>query len=304
MRGGDSLPRMKQGLDIATKALALCAGAFLFGSTAWAKDEPVSMPRMAKWIANYDKDSCQLISQFGTAEKPVILRLTQYEPDTGYVIDLIGKAFRAETPYEVAKLAFGPNGNEQKMSFTAAKHGDLPVLLGRRMGLASFPIGQRVSRDEFMNQSGKVSSLTITRDSGAPIKLELGAMAGPIKAMETCIDSLLESWGYDAAIQKTLSRRATVLNNPSKWLSAKDYPSGLLRGPARGIVQFRLDIDDKGVVAGCSVLRRTNPDEFADRTCKLITERAQFLPALDSKGRPVKTYFVNRADWVGGRQSQ
>ena len=51
---------------------------------------------------------------------------------------------------------------------------------------------------------------------------------------------------------------------------------------------------------GCRVLYRTNPDEFADLTCALISKRARFAPALDAKGTPVKSFYISNVRWVMG----
>ncbi len=67
-----------------------------------------------------------------------------------------------------------------------------------------------------------------------------------------------------------------------------------------GYVRFRLDVDETGNVAGCRVLYRTNPDEFADLSCKLISKRAKFAPALDAKGKPVKSYYISQIRWQSG----
>ena len=68
----------------------------------------------------------------------------------------------------------------------------------------------------------------------------------------------------------------------------------------KGIVRFRLDVDPTGAPAGCRVLYRTNPDDFADLSCRLLMKRARFNPALDAAGKPVKSYYINNIRWVMG----
>jgi hypothetical protein len=68
-----------------------------------------------------------------------------------------------------------------------------------------------------------------------------------------------------------------------------------------GLVQFRLDVDPGGKVAGCFILSRTSPDDFADITCRAMTRRARLQPALDAKGKPIRSYYVNKVIWLAGR---
>jgi TonB family protein len=79
---------------------------------------------------------------------------------------------------------------------------------------------------------------------------------------------------------------------------ASEYPAKAMAGGHNGLVQFRLDVDPEGKVSGCHVLARTNPDDFADLTCKSLTRRGKFKPALDAQGRPVPSFFVGKVSWM------
>ncbi|MEY4952630.1 MAG: hypothetical protein RL299_1054, partial [Pseudomonadota bacterium] len=105
-------------------------------------------------------------------------------------------------------------------------------------------------------------------------------------------------WGYDPKQQAQLTRPVTPTKSPGSWLRSDDYPAGSLMKGHNGLVQFRLDVDSSGVVTGCYVLHRTNPDDFADLTCKLISKRAKFVPALGKDGQPVKSFFISKARFM------
>ena len=83
-------------------------------------------------------------------------------------------------------------------------------------------------------------------------------------------------------------------------MNSGDYPSAMLRIGGNGMVQFRLDISETGSIAACHIQSRTNPDAFADLSCKLISKRGRFTPALDRNGKPVKSYFVSSVRWTMG----
>jgi TonB family protein len=108
----------------------------------------------------------------------------------------------------------------------------------------------------------------------------------------------VKSWGYDPAVQAALSRPVTRSNAPTDWLKDSDYPDEATRRGYNGLVQIRLDVDSSGKVTGCHVLNRTNPDVFADLTCRAVTKRAKLQPALDAAGQPVRSFEVYSIVWV------
>ena len=121
-----------------------------------------------------------------------------------------------------------------------------------------------------------------------------------MQAMRACPDDLLRHWGFDPAVQGALSRRVQPMGNPGNWLRSGDYPAGALWNGHNGLVRFRLDVEADGSVSNCRILFRTNPDSFADLSCKLLRERARFSPGLDKAGQPVKSYYLGRVRWEAG----
>lgn len=145
-----------------------------------------------------------------------------------------------------------------------------------------------------------VKGVTVDIQGKRPFRLEFGSLGKPFEQMRHCMDTLLESWGYDPKVQAELLRPASAITPPSRWLSPSDYPLGALRMGHNGIVQFRLDVDAEGKVGGCHVLARTSPDDFADATCRAVTRRAKLQPALDAEGKPVRSFYVQKVIWQVG----
>jgi TonB family protein len=136
-------------------------------------------------------------------------------------------------------------------------------------------------------QEAAVSGVTVTVGGRKPFRLAFGSLAKPMEQFRACQADLVKTWGYDPAVQTTLSRPARPTEPPEAWLRPEDYPTGAVAMGQSGIVQFRLDIEADGRVVGCHVLARTNPDVFADATCRAVTKRAKLEPALDAGGKPV-----------------
>ena len=125
-------------------------------------------------------------------------------------------------------------------------------------------------------------------------------MAAPMAAMRTCTMDLIKRWGYDPIVQVGLKQPAKPLNAPTKWLTTGDFPREAAMEGASGIVQVRIDLDEKGAIVGCHILHRTSPDQFADLTCKLIVQRAKLSPALDASGTPVRSFYATKIAWLAG----
>ncbi len=289
---------MKQDLEFTTKALALCAGAFLFGSAAWGKDEPLVLKQSDKWVANFDTESCQLITAFGESDKKVLLRFSRYTPGDTFALDVYGKPFNSSATHNRVTLQFGPNGDAAERSSTNGTSGKLPMMM---LGYADF-----LGRKWDALASGRVITpadesairwLDVRVAGRKPLRLETGSMGRPMQVMRACIVDLYKSWGFDLDTMKTYQRQVTPLGSPGNWLGSDDYPVAMMRSGGQGIVRFRLTVDEAGTVSGCHIQQRTNPDEFADLSCKLIIKRAKFLPALDASGKPVASIYTNMVRW-------
>lgn len=147
-------------------------------------------------------------------------------------------------------------------------------------------------------QEAAVSHLTLWLGGNRNYRLEVRSMGKPMATMRHCMDGLIEHWGYNPTAIAALSRLPTPINDPGKWVTTNDYPSNALRTGHGGIVQFRLDLDEAGKILKCHILSRTNPDEFADTSCRLLTRRARFEPALDAAGKPTKSFYVNSVRFI------
>jgi hypothetical protein len=148
--------------------------------------------------------------------------------------------------------------------------------------------------------NSEVPAILFRPGEGKWYRLETGPMAAPLALMHECTQALVRSWGYDPLVQGTLSKPASPKGIPGNWIKPGDFPNSALRQGHNGLVNFRLDVDAFGTVTACHVLRRTSPDDFGNLTCNLIVQRAQMSPALDAKGNPVKSYFINSVRWSAG----
>jgi TonB family protein len=143
-----------------------------------------------------------------------------------------------------------------------------------------------------------VTHVTLQVEGARTFRLQLGSMGPPMKAMRDCTDNLVSSWGLNPAQQATLASYPVPLGSPATWMTSNDYPRTALSRGHNGFVTFRLGIDPRGSVTSCHIQEETQPADFATLTCRLISQRARFSPALDSGGQPVASYYINQVRWV------
>jgi hypothetical protein len=255
------------------------------------------LPHTDKWVVDYDMDRCNILGAFGQGDAKVVLVLSLYQPDDSLTIALLGKCFRSADAFSDYTLDFGPAADPANGRSMNGLAGDLPLInLGQHKLVESQPKDQAITPA----QEAQVRDLTVSFDHRHSVTLNLGSMGAPMQAMRTCTTDLVRSWGYDPRVQEALSRHATPIGDPGNWITTSDFPTSAEAEGHNGLVHLRLDIDGGGKIMGCHIQSKTSPDDFANTSCKLITRRAKFQPALDAAGKPVPSYYVNVVRWVMG----
>lgn len=95
--------------------------------------------------------------------------------------------------------------------------------------------------------------------------------------------------------QLTIATGASAVNTPTTrarpiprpLISSNDYPGEAVRRRWEGDVVADLTISPAGRVSTCRIVKSSGHSILDDTTCKIMLERAVFLPAADKDGRPV-----------------
>lgn len=90
---------------------------------------------------------------------------------------------------------------------------------------------------------------------------------------------------------------AHPLSDPQSWIGGKDYPAAALRAGEQGTVRYVLDIGADGRVRGCRVTQSSNSASLDAATCRIMTARGRFRPAMDGERRPVRSEEVQAVAW-------
>lgn len=290
---------MRQAIELIAKAAALCAAAFLSCGQAMAARDPLILTLSDKWVANFDDNFCQLVATLGPENSKVVAIFTRFGPGDSLNLELAGEAVRTVGSHSEVKLTIGPHGHSRKLDGTSGTLAKLPLLILPPIDLLNRgPSKPGTELPVTPEQEADVEWFEVEISGKRPLRLMLGSMAKPMKVMRTCVRTLVASWGYDLDQLTNLQRGATPVGNAIDWARASDYPREMVATGGQGNVFFRLDIDASGTPVGCKVLRKTNPDAFADLSCSLLMKRAKFLPALDAAGNPTKSLYVNSIRWI------
>ena len=273
---------------------------------------PIPLAHVGPWEVNYDDDSCHLIGTFGSGDDRIIVRFTRFQPGDGFALALIGKPMLSISAMSQTKLDFGPVVDPQDRWSIDGLVGATPSSVFGGLTLVDKPEPKRAltlaegiaakaalqATNITPEQEASVRDLTVKTKFRKFYRLALGSMAAPMRTLRGCTTDLVRRWGLDPAEQASLTRRPTPVGNPGSWMNSKDYPSDMLRRGSNGMGQFRLEISETGSIAACHIQSRTNPDAFADLSCRLLSKRGRFTPALDRNGKPIKSYYVSSVRWM------
>ena len=80
-------------------------------------------------------------------------------------------------------------------------------------------------------------------------------------------------------------------------ISNDDYPADSKHDKEEGTVEFTILVGKDGRVSDCTVTSSSGSERLDWVTCRLISQRARFEPARDSRGKPVERSLRSRLTW-------
>ncbi len=270
---------------------------------------PLKLAPSSQWHVNYAPDSCRLARAFGTGDQEVVLVLDRFQPGPTVYMTLAGQPVKVRGDVRGITLRFGPNDPEFKKEFTPGTldSGKAALVLTGGMLVTGYdPAWEEAQKGEKLHKTPTIDPALYSairylelRIAGKPtVLLETGSMAAAEEALAACTDDLLRGWAIDVEAHKNLSRPATPVGSPGRWMVNADYPPAMLNQRNQGLVYFRLIVDDMGKPKSCHIQLSTRPKDFEDAVCNGIMKRASFEPALDAAGKPVASYYLNRVRFM------
>jgi TonB family protein len=121
---------------------------------------------------------------------------------------------------------------------------------------------------------------------------------GPfMKALDECLVDLRDFYNVGAPDLPNPKLSQGAVGDVRSLFSGKDYPWSAVINRLQGTTTLQILVDEKGVVADCSVTGTSGNATIDAQSCAIITERARFRPALDSQGKPTRSSYSQRITW-------
>lgn len=95
----------------------------------------------------------------------------------------------------------------------------------------------------------------------------------------------------------TMAKSPIPAGNLRRWVTTLDYPKLSILFAEEGIVNVRLNLTMSGRVSACTVLRPSGFARLDELTCKLLSRRAKFTPALGPDGQPAAGRYTQAVGW-------
>ncbi|KLE35295.1 energy transducer TonB [Aurantiacibacter luteus] len=259
-----------------------------------------SMP----WNVDFAEQSCAARRIFGDGTHEAFLELRQFSPGNSYqMLVSSGDVPRRSDP----RFAWLPDTSigdppgtimgstsegfgegyvvttglltfDQQAAVTAAAEAEAP-----------YPIAEEVVD----NRHAEIQGLLVERGFRNPMYLETGSLGRVMQAMETCMNSLLESWGIDPAVNRTITVPVKPLDMARLAREvAQVYPQRQLQRGAQGLVNIRMLVDAQGQASNCVAQAQMNDPVFNRLACERVLRFARFEPALDAAGQPVDSFWT------------
>jgi protein TonB len=86
--------------------------------------------------------------------------------------------------------------------------------------------------------------------------------------------------------------------NLASYVSDEDYPNAAVRNEEQGTTRFRLGVGPDGRVSECTITGSSGSPALDSATCRLMKQRARFVPARNSAGEPTSDSVASAIRWV------
>jgi TonB family protein len=261
------------------RILALCALLINVAAT-----EPEVRAPTGKWTVEFADHDCILSRPYErTRNDSLILSFKKLPVEPG--IDLFVFKYRGggEIRDGKADLNFG-SGRPGETKFVA-----YPTVAGLRM------IVLHVDDDAYKAavQSGQVR-LSVPREVHETFAVP--GLGPALKLLDQCALNLGELWGIPKEQQLRVSAPAKL--DTRSLFSSGDYPISAIRKEASGRTVLRVTVDEVGKPLDCVILKSSGEKSLDTRSCTVLMRRAQYQPAQDVAGKPIRSVSVTIIDWM------
>ena len=249
------------------------------------------MAPTSSWQVDYGENTCKLARKFGREGEGVLLIIETMTPGDIFKITVLGSGVPSST---VSKLAYAvlPHGisREAKAKSTRSTDGAPGIILYRApLTTDGQPRNGRGPASD-LERAAQAETMTIGK-----LQLATGELAGPLKALQACVDDLLASHGLTP---EESANFAVPIGDAGYWITSHDVRGSLFVPGANLTVLFKVDVGREGEPTGFTVIKASESKIFDRTVSKTMMKRARFHPILDGEGNPVPGVWVGSASFA------
>lgn len=276
-------------------------GTGALSTAAMAQSDPVVLKPSSPWNVDYGATKCRLARTFGEGRDRHALLLDQHYPGSGAGLTIAGRSFRKFRNLEETQIAFGTGLASQTGEPFLGELGRMKHALvfssvsfgnGETGGAGETPASTVAGVRELNTAIGaKIDHLSVTQGRRT-VRLETGSLAKAFEALNACTRNMVTSWGFDVEKQMSVATPPVFKNmeRTAKRIQ-ESYPSRALTRGESAIVRLRVTIDEKGEMENCVLNEATVTQTLDSPACSQM-RFAEFDPAIDVNGDPIRSYFT------------
>lgn len=259
------------------------------------------------WNASFDEGRCRLSRMFGSAGEQHALVFEQSAPGAKFHMAVAGPATASINSGLPLRLGFGPTGPETEQVIVRERNPDFASILflkdiDLKPGAAPDAAkGTDVSLSAWSNAidtaaAAPFRSISFTQGD-KKLVFATGPLAAPLGVLNECTSHILSTWGLDPEAHRTAQRAAELRDQMKLARSVQErYPLRSLREGRGGVVGATVLLDQSGAPTECKITDDSGDPSLNELVCEQLM-KAQFDPALDAGGQPMKSYWTTRVTY-------
>nr|WP_298898176.1 energy transducer TonB [uncultured Altererythrobacter sp.] len=256
------------------------------------------------WSVDFGEEKCRLARAFGEGEDRHLLFIEQGGPKSSFGFMAIGPAFeRFKRPDRIG-IQFG---EFEPMTDHMPMLGDTEGI-GASLIYTNMVFERRTeaenAAEEAQPRKAPLPRLDVeTADQIDSISVgygkrmvvfNTGNLGEAVTVMNECALNFVEAWGLNREAHESMVQ-------PPKWKNEQavarriqaTYPTQALRRGESGIIRLRVTVEEDGSISDCILNKATIADSLDSPACREM-RNAQFEPALDKNGEPMRSFYISQ----------
>lgn len=267
-----------------------------------AHAEPVVLKPSSPWNVEFADEKCRLSRIFGQGDARHLLLIEQFGPETRFIMTAAGPSFERFKDREVTGLKFLSARDEIEIKPFLGTITDF----GPAVVASSVPSAQKAetipSPDSERIVTGlphldtdsakEIEFVSLRQTKGGEVRLISGPLDDAFAVLNQCTADLVSVWGLNVEQQRAASKRPRWIDPEKVTKKILDsYPSSAVRQGEQGLLRMRLMVNEVGGVESCLIISATKTKKLDGPPCRIM-QKAQFEPALDAEGKPMRSFFL------------